>query len=1046
MRPSFSIYDASAGSGKTYTLVKEYLTILLSAQQDDAYRSILAITFTNKAVHEMKSRVVNTLAAFASEQVPEKYAGMLRDIANEILLTEQQIKKKSRNIIRHIIHNYAAFDISTIDKFTHRVVRTFAHDLEIPVTFEVSLDTDNLLQEAVDAVIAQAGEDEQLTKLLVDFAIEKTDDDKSWDISRELLETGKLLLNENNKDEIVHFQNNSIAHFMRTKEKVRIACQNLQKQCVEIAQNALQIIADADIKLESFYSKYVPIFLNKIVGGSLSANNNLAEKYLNGVKATRYSGKVVQSERIKIDHIADEIASKILEINNLICKILFYKAFLKNITPLSLVNTLGKQLDKIQQEQNILSITEFNRLINEQIKQQPAPFIYERLGDRYRHFFIDEFQDTSALQWENLIPLIDNATSSETDGQKGTAMIVGDPKQAIYRWRGGKAEQFIELINGPSPFNNKEKSLTRLETNHRSFSEVIQFNNDFFKKISEAFKHPDYEALYLNKSSQNTTDKKGGFVNISFISPDEMPESKAEKNEIYIKHIVKTIEELVKNGFSYSEIAILTRTRAQGVLVAAALIERKIQIISSETLEIANASEVIFILNMLRFLSNPQDIQSKASALQFLAVQKQNQLPIHDFIEAGIAAHNSADFDMWLQHQGFLFSCESAIKKGLYEIVQGIIAAFIPEKNNAYIQFFEDIVLERDMKTGSGISDFLDYWERKGHMSSITTPEGENAIRIMTVHKAKGLEFPVVILPFAEDDFNRKPKEKLWLEHEDSLIELPKILVDNTAVVEQFGTSSATLYQSKRQEVLLDTINVLYVALTRPVEQLYVISAMNLTDDNEPVKDNVSSFFINFLLHKKVFKTTVFSYDFGSPERVSQSGHPVLSAKTIRGVKSVMPPIAVARKESSMWGSKQEKAIEYGNLIHEVMSRVKYGNQIDQTVQEAIELGIISSNQKDTVTATINEIVNHVELACFFSETASILNEQPIITPNGIIKPDRLCLDADSAFILDYKTGTQLPGHFSQIEQYAKALENMGFLVVKKTLVYLGAKVNVVHL
>ena len=226
--PSFSIYDGSAGSGKTYTLVKEYLKIILSSPRNDAYRNILAITFTNKAVHEMKSRIVGSLSEFAKETPSAKAVDLMEDLSRDTGLSIIQLKVKSQNIIKHLIHNYAAFDISTIDKFTHKVIRAFAHDLNLPMTFDVTLDTENLLVEAVDAIIAQAGQDETLTKLLIDFTMEKTDDDKSWDVSREILETGRLVLNENNRNEILHFNEKTIEEFVEIKKKMLDLCKDLE--------------------------------------------------------------------------------------------------------------------------------------------------------------------------------------------------------------------------------------------------------------------------------------------------------------------------------------------------------------------------------------------------------------------------------------------------------------------------------------------------------------------------------------------------------------------------------------------------------------------------------------------------------------------------------------------------------------------------------------------------------------------------------------------------------------------------------------------------
>lgn len=1046
-RPAFAIYDASAGAGKTYTLVREYLAIILTSPREDAYRNILAITFTNKAVHEMKSRVVNTLSAFAAEETPPKFLIMMRDLAERTGMSVSEIRAKSKKIIRHIIHNYAAFDISTIDKFTHRVIRTFAHDLNLPVTFEVSLDTENLLAEAVDALIAQAGDDPQLTRLLVDFAMEKTDDDKSWDITRELLDTGKLILNENNRNEIVHFRNRTIETFMEVKAKIKKDCAEAEARAISLARETLNRIDQHGIEHQSFYSAYVPKHLQKIARGEVCFHAKIIEGYLRGDNCKKYSAATSPGQKQLIDAIADSIADAIHDINTLSGQIAFYQAFLKNITPLSLLNTVEKELASIQEEQNILSIAEFNRLINDQIRDQPAPFIYERLGEKYRHFFIDEFQDTSELQWQNLIPLIDNATSSEIDGQKGTLMIVGDPKQSIYRWRGGKAEQFIELANGHNPFNNKEQELYSLDTNYRSYSEVIQFNNAFFKMLARHFENPDYQHLYEHKTFQKPNAKTGGYVNISFIPPVGEDEDSPDKTAAHVKRTLEIIEEVRGKGFRYADIAILTRTRDQGIAVASALTEHKIQIISSETLQIANASEVMFIIDLLRFINNGRDRESKAKALQYLA-DGQQMLEVHDFIEAGLQQTTPEAFDAWLASLGIAFSSDAIRKKGLYEAVESIIAAFISDKNNAYLQFFLDIVLERDVKGMAGVADFLEFWDRSGAKFSIPTPEGEDAVRIMTIHKAKGLEFPVVILPFAEGTIGGKNRDKLWVEADQDVFGIPKVLIDSVSAVEQYGDAAAALYRQKKQEVLLDTINVLYVALTRAEEQLYIVSAMNLTTKNELPKNNVCRFFIEFLAETAGFNREVMSYDFGVPEKVSEVKALAEPSDKIKSAQTVLPPsaIAIARRESAMWGTPQQQAIEYGNAVHDIMARVSLPADVGAAIQDAIDQGVISEDQRAVVTGTLELIVGHPELQDHFNPTARVLNEQAIITGSGILKPDRVTIIDNTAYLLDYKTGARDAKHVAQLEDYARAIGDIGYVVAKKSLVYLGADVNVINL
>ena len=821
-RPSFSIYDASAGSGKTYALVKEYLKIILVAPKNDAYRHILAITFTNKAVHEMKSRIVGSLSEFAKDEPSSKAQDLMQDLATDTELSIIQIKTKSQQIIKHIIHNYAAFDISTIDKFTHKVIRAFAHDLNLPMTFEVTLDTENLLVEAVDAIIAQAGEDETLTKLLIDFTMEKTDDDKSWDISREILETGRLVLNENNRNEITHFQDKSIAEFVEIKMKLSEACTILEKESIVFAEEALSLIDKNGIDTKSFSAGHFPKHLLSIQEGKFNPKNKTYHEF-DDIKINKTA-----KDRAIIETIIPDLLQLLDKVYKTFEKINFYKAFLKNITPLSLLNTVSNELAKIQGEQNVLSISEFNAIIHREIQNQPAPFIYERLGERYRHFFIDEFQDTSEMQWQNLIPLIDNALSGQDDfGVKGTLMIVGDPKQSIYRWRGGKAEQFIELSKDQNPFNNPDKRLEHLNKNYRSYSQIIKFNNDFFKLLSNEFEHPDYKDLYENHSHQKTNDKTGGYVNISFIPKVETAEGDEEaldKTDLYVLATLNTIQKSVQQGFQYKDIVILTRKRSQGIAIANYLTEQGIPLLSSETLMIQNATEVRLIIHLLKYLKNSSDLESKANFLQYLAQNSQDKLPIHDFIAQGMALFQETDFENWLMSFDVSLSFQNIRKKSLYEAVETIIAKFLspPETSvlskgvgNAYVQYFLDIVLERDIRNQAGISDFLSFWDKNAEKFSIPSPEGTNAVRIMTIHKSKGLEFPVVIFPFAEEDYNRKPKDKLWLNAEEQDFGLPKVLIDNSSAVEGFGEEAAEVYNQKKQEELLDNINVLYVALTR---------------------------------------------------------------------------------------------------------------------------------------------------------------------------------------------------------------------------------------
>ncbi|HEX8016956.1 MAG TPA: UvrD-helicase domain-containing protein [Flavobacterium sp.] len=1050
--PSFSIYDASAGSGKTYTLVKEYLKIILSSPKNDAYRNILAITFTNKAVHEMKSRIVGSLSEFTKDEPSAKAIELMEDLSHETGLSVIKIKTKSQNIIKHLIHNYAAFDISTIDKFTHKVIRAFAHDLNLPMTFEVTLDTENLLVEAVDAIIAQAGQDETLTKLLIDFAMEKTDDDKSWDISREILETGRLVLNENNRNEILHFHDKSIEEFVVIKKKMSVLCADLEKENAGLAVNLLELIDKNGIDLKSFSRGTFPNHLESIRDGKFNPRNKTFHEFED--IAINKTAK----DKALIENLIPEFLQELSKIYKNFEKRDFYKAFLKNITPLSLLNTVSNELAKIQSEQNILSISEFNAIIHREIQNQPAPFIYERLGERYRHFFIDEFQDTSEMQWQNLIPLIDNALSGQDDlGNKGTLMIVGDPKQSIYRWRGGKAEQFIELSKNVNPFANPDKKLEHLNTNYRSYSEVINFNNAFFKLISNEFSNEDYKNLYENHSFQNTNSKKGGYVNISFLPIIEKndfadEEEVIEKCDLYVLATLNTIQKVIREGFEYKDIAILTRKRDQGIAIANYLTEQNIPLLSSETLMIQNATEVRLIIHLLKYLNNSIDLESKANFLHFLANTKEIEMPIHDFIAKGMKQTLESDFEKWLLTFDVLLSFEDIRKKSLYEAVEIIISKFVlPSDGNAYVQYFLDIVLERDIRNQAGIADFLNYWNKNAEKFSIPSPEGNNAVRIMTIHKSKGLEFPVVIMPFAEEDYNRKPKDKLWLDAEEANLGVPKALIDNSSAVEGFGESASAIFNLKKQEELLDNINVLYVALTRAEEQLHVISQSLKERKDGDFPNNMASFFIKYLIHKGVYDSEKLEYEFGNSLKLSPPGKVLDLVKTIPIVSEVLNPknIKIAQREALMWGTHQQEAISYGNIIHEILAFVKDKSDIDLAITKGIENGLIIYSQKEIVSKTLNEIVNHPEINVCFNGEDSILNEQTIVQKEGkkTLKPDRIVLTKDrKAYLLDYKTGAKNPKYINQIQEYQNAVEDLGYKVLKKALVYIGTEIDVVNL
>jgi ATP-dependent exoDNAse (exonuclease V) beta subunit len=356
--------------------------------------------------------------------------------------------------------------------------------------------------------------------------------------------------------------------------------------------------------------------------------------------------------------------------------------------------------------------------------------------------------------------------------------------------------------------------------------------------------------------------------------------------------------------------------------------------------------------------------------------------------------------------------------------------------------------LERDIRNQAGVADFLDFWDKSADKFSIPSPEGTNAVRIMTIHKSKGLEFPVVIMPFAEEDYSRKPKDKLWLNAEEATVGLPKVLIDNSSAVEGFGEDALEIYTVKKQEELLDNINVLYVALTRAEEQLYIISSKNISSKGEIPKNNMCAFFINYLIAQGVYKEDVLEYEMGSSTKLSLDNKHEDRSKIIPSVNEVLPPknIKIAQRESVMWGTQQQEAIEYGNVIHEILSFVNTRNDVDLAITKAVENGLITLSQSTIVAQTLYKIVGHEELKNHFASGNRVLNEQTIIQKEGtIIKPDRMVITPDNkVYLLDYKTGVPNSKYITQLNNYQNAIEQMGYKVVEKKLIYIGGEIAVI--
>ncbi|WP_034042570.1 UvrD-helicase domain-containing protein [Wocania ichthyoenteri] len=1040
LNSSFTIYNASAGSGKTYTLVKAYLKFLFSSTNLYLFKNILAITFTNKAVSEMKERIIDMLKTFSEEAILKTSNSMFNDICEELEIKPKKLHEKSKKLLNTIIHNYAAFDISTIDGFTHKLIRTFAHDLKLPLNFEVELDQDALLNEAVDSLIAKAGTDDALTKILVDFAIEKADDDKSWDVSFDFNKIAKLLVNENDMPFIEILKHKTLNDFKGLKTHLKKEILTFETIIVEEAQRVLTLIEEAGLEQNDFSRGSLPkhfqnlsnkrfdIKFDLIWQGDLLENNPL------------YPKKVSDDVASIINQIQPQLATAFNSTKQAAFHLKFLKAFYKNVTPLSVLNAINNELNALKAEQNKMLISEFNAIISKEIKNQPTPFIYERIGEKFKHYFIDEFQDTSVMQWENLIPLLENSLSAEN----GSTMLVGDAKQAIYRWRGGKAEQFIDLFNeAKQPFHIKQKVET-LDDNYRSFKEIVDFNNGFFKFLShQIFTADNYKTLYEN-AHQNITKKEAGYVAFSFLDI----EKEDDRNELFSENTLNSIKDCLENGFDLQDICILVRKKKEGIAVANYLSQYNIPIVSSETLLLNNSAEVNFINNVLALLIQPKNNEIKIAVLNYLTTlfnieNKHEFFTNHINLELPELFKSFEKFNIHINNSDLL-------QLPLYDLAETIVRSFnLVKISNAYIQFYLDVVLDFSQNKGSDISGFLHYFAKKKENLSIVSPKGQNAVQIMTIHKSKGLEFPVVIFPFADLDIYRELEPKEWFAlDKEKYNGFSHTLLNYNKDFEHYSDEGLRIFNKHKSEQELDNINLLYVTLTRAVEQLHVISTNDISSKGEVNTKKYSGLFIEYLKSINEWEDSKLTYTFGIPKRVVEIETPKKEAQIQQQFISTAKEthnIKVVTKSGLLWDTTQKEAIEKGNLIHNIMSKINTKDDIDVAVNDFINVSSINKEQAKILKTVVNEIINHSKLEGYYTSSYTIYNERDIITKEGVIlRPDRVVVNANNeAVIIDYKTGFEDKKHQQQLQSYQDVLEDMSLKVIKKILIYINDDIQI---
>ena len=1024
----FQIFNASAGSGKTFLLVQQYLTKLLSGRTDEYFNRMLALTFTNKAVFEMKYRILLKLHDLAFKNDSAQDDPMGEALLETLAITPQELKHRAKRSLQTILHDYAAFDVITLDSFTHRVIRTFAKDLGLSYNFDVTLEVDEFLEEIVDRILDRVGEATDLTRVLEQFTFEKMDDEgiSSWELKKNLIDAAKLLLNENDRTQIQRIALLTPSERKKQQEFLQHKHNSLVDELTTIGETMLNLFKEHGLEAAHFNRKTLyNRFLNLSKG--VFKGFDAGQLYQNMQEGKPLYPKKVDAE---IQHCIDRLSGQIIENFEKALNLFFQWQLIKDIKkqwiPLSLVTSLSQELEAYQNETNKVLLSTFNERIAKEILLQPTPYIYERLGENYRHYFLDEFQDTSSLQWKNLIPLIETALVSLNENNRtGSLLIVGDPKQSIYRWRGGDVNQFIDLIEEGSPFQI-EKKVNPLATNYRSAQSIVKFNNALYQCLTQYLEYPENKTLFGKRSQQDVFSNKEGYVKLTFF-----PEEKVFDENPYTKRIVAEIEQCKHQGYSYLDMVVLVRKKKQADLIAKGLSNAGIPTITSTSLRLEENTQVKFLASLVQLYFNPNDLSIKKEHLSFLYFAKSREEDLHQFLLNNIPL----DIEQVWEAEGIAFDFNffdhravmTAFEKACF-LFPGI------EMANPYVKAFLDLAFDFSQNEKTDVLSFLQFWEKKRATQSLSIPENSLGIRILTIHQAKGLEFPIVFFPYADSLIHSNHQEKVWLSPQSLLgDELSLAWVGYSKRLLNYGEDGERAYHQKRQEDELDAWNVFYVATTRASEQLHLYAS-----DKNKDKESYVKVLMDLLPNAEHQQESQSIYEWGS--RLNQ---PTKAEKALNNQEETMQSSTAYPYEQKLVlqmsrTEELESARLLGLRIHDLLGKINYPEEIEGVLTEAYFQGEIPQEEQIKLQSLFDELMQSEDLCHFYTRDYKIFNEKAILVPQqGVLRPDRVGIGEVDAYVIDYKTGKEKPEHAHQVKAYAAWIEKITQKRVNTFLVYL---------
>ena len=1052
------VIKASAGSGKTYRLAYEYIRNVI--EEPYKYRSILAVTFTNKATDEMKWRILSELNALAQKK-EHGYTTMLqKDIPG---ITPEEIAEKAKQALTLILHDYSRFNVLTIDRFFQKIIRAFIRELGIESDYSIDFDYSYLLNMAIDKMIETMQNDSELRENLDGFIEESLNRNQSYlHLKEELANFAFILFSEEfNETELLKRKETLVEFFSRTEKLYQEASTKYQQRAAE----AVAYIAHAGIPIEHFHygkSGFVHFFYKTAAG----IFEDYGKRVQDALNPDASWGKKIP------DEVKKDLQPILIELctfwNQQKAFLITAKEILKYYRSFLLLEDIGHFLNEICAERNVMLLPATTQLLKALIADNDAPFIYEKCGNRYDIFMIDEFQDTSRGQWQNFAPLLKNAMATAKPEQKAVT-LVGDIKQSIYRWRGGDWRLLQKDIYNELPADRIKTCL--LDTNWRSAWEIVAFNNALIRQIIEQLS--DRLDLFLEEQQNKgqLTEEQREELSVMLPNAYETMEQKCARGknrgfvsieitdyslDEHLRRTVMRIEELQSRGCRPKEIALLVRSNAEAEKMAAYIIEYGSQhkgngynydVVSEDALRIEHSEAVRFILCCMMLACNP--------------LNKNNDL-------------TRARYNRFLQRELISELPETEI-----EFINGLralppaeaferILRFFPECNKeeelAYLQAFHEQVIGFSSRNISDIPLFIEWWKREGIKQNISLPEEQDAIRIQTIHKSKGLEYKAVIIPFVNWSLEPQYNPFIWAETSDSYFStangVPIRYSDALA-------SSRFSYAHAKEKVMsyIENINLLYVATTRAERELYMFLPKEIRGGQSAIATCIVNVFEteeeNVSVGKErnipgiatrlngIFKKSEERYCFGTPVNFSRE-----DGKKIKTNESFLTDYPsepfdtriALRFETERYEELFQETLSprsYGILMHKLFEQIETLDEIDQVMEEMVFNGELTKTTRDLVAEKINKVKENKILTQLFEPGWTVYNERNILLPrkeqrNGILRPDRVIVNGSSARVLDYKFGHEkYHTHTKQVKTYMNLLKQMGYTEIKGYIWYI---------